>query len=194
MVIFFVNWSVVVPGASDNLTGSFVSVALAKYFHDKNIKLKNTEVYFMVTGSEEVGLRGAKAFVKKRNRELSTIETVAIASDTFTDLEYLSVMEKDLHGTVKRHPGMCLLLKKSAENVYINIKNATVVIGSTDATAFTQGGIPACGLTAMDPAPPKWYHTHFDTEEWLNPECIENSLSILIEAVKNYDKSGLSLN
>lgn len=191
LIIFFVDWSIVVPGANDNLTGSFVSVALAKLFHDEKLRLKNTEVYFMVTGSEEAGLRGAKAFIKNHIRELKEIETIAIALDTFTDLEYMAAMNKDLHGTVKHHPGVCLLLIKSAEKIGFDLKYATVSIGSSDATAFTQGGVPACALTAMDPAPPKWYHTHFDTVEVLNPKCIGKSVDILFEAIKMYDESGL---
>lgn len=191
LIMFFVDWSVVVPGANDNLTGSFVSVALAKLMKDNNLKLKNTEVYFMVTGSEEAGLRGAKAFVKKHGRELKEIETIAIAIDTFTDIEYLAAMERDLNGTVKHHPGVLSLLKKSAEKTGFDLKYSSVYIGSSDATAFTQGGIIAAALTAMDPAPPKWYHTHFDTVDILKPKCIEKAIDILMETLYMYDEEGL---
>ena len=191
VIIFFVDWSIVVPGANDNLTGSFVSVALAKLMEDNNLKLKNTEIYFMVTGSEEAGLRGAKAFVKKHERELKEIETIMIAIDTFADIEYLAAMSKDLNGTVKHHPGVLLLLKKSAEKIGFNLKYSSVFIGSSDATAFTQVGIPSAALTAMDPGPPKWYHTHFDTIDVLKPKCIEKSIEILMETLYMYDEEGL---
>jgi len=191
LVIFFIDWKIVVPGANDNLTGSFVSVALAKIMKDNNLKLKNTEVYFMVTGSEEAGLRGAKAFVKKHERELKEIETVAIAIDTFTDIEYLAAMNRDLNGTLKHHSGVLSLLKKSAEKTGFDLKYSSIFIGSSDATAFTQGGIPAAALTAMDPAPPKWYHTHFDTVDILKPKCIEKGIDILMETLFMYDEEGL---
>ena len=55
------NENRVVDGANDNLTGCYMGIAILKELHDAGITLENTEVGVILAGSEESGLRGAKA-------------------------------------------------------------------------------------------------------------------------------------
>ncbi|HNT88277.1 MAG TPA: M28 family peptidase, partial [Candidatus Hydrogenedentes bacterium] len=60
-MFFFSDFRRVVPGANDNLTGSLLAIAIAKYLHETDTRFDHTEVQYLITGSEEAGLRGAKA-------------------------------------------------------------------------------------------------------------------------------------
>ncbi len=59
------NTSVIVDGANDNLTGCYMGIAVMKALHDEGIELENTEVGVLLTGSEEAGIRGARAWAKR---------------------------------------------------------------------------------------------------------------------------------
>lgn len=74
--LFFENKKRPVMGANDDLTGCFISMAVVKYMQQHDIRFENTEVWVVLTGSEEAGLRGAKAFCKAHKNELSDVETV----------------------------------------------------------------------------------------------------------------------
>ena len=50
-----------VDGANDNLTGCYMGIAILKAMKDAGIELEHTEVGVILSGSEEAGLRGAKA-------------------------------------------------------------------------------------------------------------------------------------
>ena len=77
--LFFENKKRPVMGANDDLTGCFISMAVVKYMQQHDIRFENTEVWVVLTGSEEAGLRGAKAFCKAHKNELSDVETVCRA-------------------------------------------------------------------------------------------------------------------
>ncbi|MHA1437643.1 MAG: M28 family peptidase, partial [Promethearchaeota archaeon] len=100
---------------------------------------------------------------------------------------------KDMNGIIKHHPAVCQLLKKAAENCKYEIKYQTVYIGATDAAAFSKSGIPASSIEAMDPGPPRWYHTRYDNWKDMNRECIKAGFKIALETIRLYDKEGLSL-
>ena len=60
-----------------------------------------------------------------------------------------------------------------------------------DAAAFTQKKIKATGFAAMDPTPPKYYHTRLDTPDLLVPEALEVGVKVLLETACLYDSEGL---
>ena len=59
------------------------------------------------------------------------------------------------------------------------------------AKAFTQRGIKATGFAAMDPTPPRYYHTRLDTPELLVPEALKIGSQVMLEAAFLYDAEGL---
>lgn len=188
--IFFQSWTKSVPGASDNLSGCYVGMATMKALGEADVRFENTEVVMICSGSEEAGLRGAKAYSKAHEQELKDIPTIVVAMDTFRDLETMAVYDRDLSGTLKHHDGVKKLVHDACANCGFDVKYESVYIGASDAAAFTQRGIPATGFAAMDPAPPRYYHTRLDTPENLRPDCIEVGIEIMIEALCMYDKNG----
>ncbi len=191
--IRFSNFKVVSPGANDNLSGVFSSIAVAKLMKDKGISLKNTEVWFFQTGSEEAGLRGAKAYVKAHAEELKTIEKLYLGIDTLRDLEFMAVYNKDLNGTVALDERGARLLKEAASKAGHDLDYASVFLGSSDAAAFMQGGVPSILLAAQDPAPLNYYHTRFDTVDNLNENAIKEGIKVVLAAVQLYDEKGLEI-
>ncbi len=189
--LFYTHFSVVSPGANDNLSGVFISLAIAKDFHEKNCRLENTEIGYLITGSEEAGLRGAKAFIDAHGDEYRDVETVFVALDTFRDLDHLSVYNKDMNGTVEHDPAVCRLLQTAGKDAGMDLPFATVTVGSTDGAAFTQGNHRAAALCAMDPHPADFYHTRRDHWSNMDEECIRKTIEILGAAIALYDRQGL---
>ena len=189
--LFFQSWTKSVPGASDNLSGCYVGMGTIKALAEADVRFENTEVVMICSGSEEAGLRGAKAYAKAHEQELKDIPTVVVAMDTFRDLETMAVYDRDLSGTLKHHKGVKELVHDACANCGYDVKYESIYIGACDAAAFTQRGIPATGFAAMDPAPPRYYHTRLDTPENLRPDCIEVGIEVMIETLCMFDKNGV---
>lgn len=193
-VLFFTNFRRVVMGANDNLTGSVASIAVLKYLADNNITFENTEVVALTTGCEEAGLRGAKAYATKHNAELKEIPTVFFGMDTLKDYDYMAIYNRDMTGTVKNDPRVCALMKKGAERAGLDVPYASVYFGSSDAARVTKLGIPAGTLAAMDPGPPRYYHTRGDVPEIMEQKTIEKCLDICLQTLFIFDEYGLKDN
>lgn len=189
--LFFQSWTKSVPGASDNLSGCYVGMAAVKALDEAKVRFENTEVVVICSGSEEAGLRGSKAYAKAHEKELKEIPTCVVALDTFRDLETMAVYHRDLSGTLQHHDGTKVLVHDACANCGFDVKYESIYIGGSDAASFTQRGIPATGFAAMDPAPPRYYHTRLDTPENLRPEAIKAGIEIMIEACCMFDKDGI---
>lgn len=189
--ILFNNLGVVAPGANDNLTGTFLATGILRQFREAGVQLKNTELMAVITGSEEAGLRGAKAWAKRHREECKDVETVVIAIDTIRDLEHLMIYNKDLNGTLAHDPTVCQLLKQASLNLGLDLKWGTVTLGSSDGTAFTQEGFKCAAVCAMDPHPAHYYHNRRDTWQDMNAECLNVTAALLVEAIRLYDEEGL---
>ena len=191
---FFTNYKMPVVGATDDLTGCFISLAVAKFLFDNDIRFENTEVQVLLTGAEEAGLRGSKAYAKAHKDELKNdgIETVFVSVDTIRDFDFMDIVEKDLNGLVKNDPRVVNLIKEGAAIAgYNNVTSSPISLGSTDATAFSQIGVPAATFIAMDPTPARYYHTRLDTEDNLEPKTIEAGVKIALETAFLFDEKGI---
>ena len=180
-----------VEGANDNLTGCLCSMALPRFMQDNDIRFENTEVMVVLTGSEESGLRGAKAFVKEHKKDFDDVETVFIALDTVRDYDFMSVYHKDMTGTVKNDAVVSKLLQDGGALAGYELPFKTVSFGSSDAAAITKGGMRATCFAAMDPAPARYYHTRLDTADNLDLKTIEAGVGIVLETAFLYDEKGL---
>lgn len=194
LLSLYINYKECSPGANDNLTGCMVGAAVLKFLDDNDVRFENTEVVAFFSGSEEEGLRGTKDYAKKHNQELKEIETVFVALDTFKDYEDMFIYNRDMSGLTKHDERACKLIKKAAENAGIDMKYSVIFAGASDAAAMTQAGIPSVSLAAMNPGPPRYYHTRRDTADILDLKTIEKGLEIALEATYIFDEKGLCEN
>ena len=193
-LFLFVDFKTISPGANDNLTGTYAAVTALRMLDMAGVDFENTEVCSMITDGEEAGLRGCKQWAKDHYDEYvnSGVETAVLCVDTLTDLEYLNVYNRDMTGTVKHNEKFSKLVMDSAiEAGHDDLKFANVFFGSSDAAAFTQAGITATCLAAMDPAPADYYHNRRDSYDRLVPEAIKTGYEVIMSTILNFDERGL---
>lgn len=190
LLFTFVDFGRISPGANDNLTGTYAAVCALRMLDMAGVEFENTEVVAMITDGEEAGLRGAKAFAAEHKDEYanSGVDTAVLCVDTLTDLEYLNVYYKDMTGTVKNDKEFSELVRKSAADAgYDSAQLANLFFGASDAAAFSQAGIKATCLAAMNPAPADYYHNRRDSYDRLVPEAIETGYKTVLATIFNFD-------
>ncbi len=186
---FMVNYRRVVDGANDNLTGCYVGIAVLKALKDEGIELENTEIGVILTGSEEIGLRGSKAWVEAHKGEFQDVPTFIYAYDTINDPKYLMANYRDLNGTVKCDKDVADLFYEAAQAVGVPCKKGMVppLGGAVDAAAFTQGGFRAAGVTGLNHKLEQYYHTRLDSYDNMNKDGIANCFAASVKMLEMFD-------
>ena len=186
---FMENYNLVVDGANDNLTGCYMGIAVLKYLKDEGIELENTEVGVILTGSEEIGLRGSKAWVEAHKDEFKDVPTFIYAFDTINEPKYLMANYRDLNGTVKSDAEVADLFYEAAQEVGVPCKKGWIppLGGAVDAAAFTQGGFRAAGITGLNHKLERYYHTRLDTYTNMNKDGIANCFAATVKTLEMFD-------
>lgn len=178
-----------VDGANDNLTACYMGIAILKAMKDQGIKLEHTEVGVILSGSEEAGLRGAKAWCEQHKGEFDDVPTWIYSFDTIHDPKFLGVNYRDLNAAVKADKEVCDSFMDAAKELGIPC-NKTLVPpfgGATDSAAFAQAGFKATGVTALNHVLEDYYHTLKDTYTNLNKDCLADCYSIAVKCLENFD-------
>lgn len=186
---FMWNEKRIVDGANDNLSGCYIGMAILKMLHDEGIELENTEIGVVLTGSEEAGLRGAKAWAAKHKDEFNDVPTFVYSYDTITQNEQLMVNYRDLNGTVKVDKDVSDLFIEACQELNIPCKKGMVppLGGATDSAGFAQAGMRATGVTALNHALPDFYHTRLDTPDALNASCLADCFAASVKVLEMFD-------
>ncbi|MEG2454511.1 MAG: M20/M25/M40 family metallo-hydrolase, partial [Clostridia bacterium] len=184
---FLWNEKIVVDGANDNLTGCYMGISVLKALYENGIELENTEVGLLISGSEEAGLRGAKAWCEAHPTEYKDVETIIFAYDTIHEGRFLGVNTKDLNNFVKADPTAVSLFYDAAKQLNVPIQKCSVPLGATDSAAFNQGGYKCVGITAMDHNLQSYYHTRLDSYDNLDPEGLANCFAVSVQALENFE-------
>lgn len=186
---FMWNRNKIVDGANDNLSGCYMGMAILKMLHDEGIELENTEVGVVLSGSEEAGLRGAKAWCEAHADEFNDVPTFVISYDTIAQSEHLSVNYRDLNATVKVDKDVSDLFYEACEALDIPCGKGMVppLGGATDSAAFAQAGMRSTGITALNHALPDFYHTRLDTPDALNKKCLADCFAASVKALEMFD-------
>lgn len=186
---FMWNSKRVVDGANDNLTGCYMGIAILKMLKDEGIEFENTEIGVVLSGSEEAGLRGAKAWCEAHKDEFNDVPTFVYSYDTITQSEFLSVNYRDLNGTVKVDKDVSDLFYEACEELGIPCGKGMVppLGGATDSAAFAQAGMRSTGITALNHALPDFYHTRLDTPDALNKTCLADCFAASVKVLEMFD-------
>ena len=180
----------VVDGANDNLTGCLMGVTLLKEMEEQGIRLENTEIGVILTGSEEAGLRGAKAWCEAHKEDYRDVPTCVISFDSIYNPDWLMVNRRDLNNTVDSDEDLCDYFLLAAEDAGVPCRDGKVPLfgGATDSAAFTQGGFRSIGITGLSHRLERFYHTRLDTPENLSPGALENCYRATAEFVYAADR------
>ena len=186
---FMWNRKKIVDGANDNLTGCYMGMAILKLLKDEGIELENTEVGVLFSGSEEAGLRGAKAWCEAHADEMNDVPTFIYAYDGIAQSEHLMVNYRDLNSTVKADKDVADLFYESCQELGIACKKGAVppLGGATDSAAFAQAGLRSVGITALNHALPDFYHTRLDTPDALNKKCLADCFAASVRVLEKFD-------
>jgi len=180
------------PGANDNLTGCFTAIGTLKCLKESGIRFENTEVCALLSGSEEAGLRGAKAWAEQHEKEWKDVETYVIAFDTCTDYDYVTIYERDMTNLVKNSKEVCDLIDKACADPEINhpLPHGGVPFGASDAAALSRAGVKAACIAGQNPKYAPYYHNRRDVPDALKPETMALCLDIAIQCAEEFDKMG----
>ncbi|MCM1544453.1 MAG: M20/M25/M40 family metallo-hydrolase [Ruminococcus sp.] len=186
---FMVNYRRVVDGANDNLSGCYMGIAILKALKDEGIEFENTEIGVVLTGSEEAGLRGAKAWCEQHKGEFDDVPTFIFSYDTIHDPKFLMTNYRDLNGTVKADKDVSDLFMEAAQAVDVPCKKGWVppLGGATDSAAFAQAGFRATGVTGLNHKLEDYYHTRRDTYDNMNEEGLANCFAASVKALEMFD-------
>lgn len=187
---FMVNYRRVVDGANDNLSGCYMGIALLKALKDEGIEFENTELGVVLTGSEEAGLRGAKAWCEAHKDEFSDVPTFIYSYDTIHDPKFLMVNYRDLNGTVKADKDASDLFMEAADELKIQCKKGMVppLGGATDSAAFAQAGMRAAGITGLNHKLESYYHTRRDSYDNMNLDGLANCFAATVKVLEKFDE------
>ena len=183
------NENRVVDGANDNLSGCYMGIAILKALKEEGIKFENTEVGVILTGSEEAGLRGAKAWCAAHKGEFDDVPTFIFSYDTIHDPKFLMTNYRDLNGTVKADKDVSDLFMEAAKELDISCKKGWVppLGGATDSAAFAQAGFRATGVTGLNHKLEDYYHTRRDTYDNMNEQGLADCFAISVKALEMFD-------
>ncbi len=186
---FMVNYRRVVDGANDNLSGCYMGIAILKALKDEGIEFENTEIGVVLTGSEEAGLRGAKAWCEAHKGEFDDVPTFIFSYDTIHDPKFLMTNYRDLNGTVAADKDVSDLFMEAAEAVNIPCKKGWVppLGGATDSAAFAQAGFRATGVTGLNHKLESYYHTRRDSYDNMDAQGLANCYAASIKALEMFD-------
>lgn len=183
------NKNRVVDGANDNLSGCYMGISILKALQDEGIEFENTEVGVIISGSEEAGIRGARAWCKAHKGEFDDVPTFIYSYDTIHDPKYLMANYRDLNATVKSDKDVSDLFMEAAEDLGIHCLKGMVppLGGATDSAAFSQGGLRATGITGLNHALEDYYHTRRDTYDNMNAEGLADCYAVSIKVLEKFD-------
>lgn len=183
------NKNRVVDGANDNLSGCYMGIAILKALKDEGIEFENTEIGVILTGSEEAGLRGAKAWCEAHKGEFDDVPTFIFSYDTIHDPKYLMTNYRDLNGTVKADKDVSDLFMEAAKELDIPCKKGWVppLGGATDSAAFAQAGFRATGVTGLNHKLEDYYHTRRDTYDNMNLDGLAGCYAVSVKVLEMFD-------
>jgi hypothetical protein len=189
-IINFISWDPkrASPGAMDNLSGIAVSKTIMKYFKDHPEESpKNCRIILAAFGSEEAGLRGSRAFVKKYRSTLLNGDVWVMNVDGVADLDYFNILQGEIMLGVKYDEEFTTFLRNAYERAGVKYGTFYLDVGASDAVTFIRINKKAITFSAQDNTPRENYHTHLDTIDKVDPRAIEKMNEIILDVIHQID-------
>jgi len=182
-----------VLGANDNLSASAVAVAIGKYLSEN--RPKSVEIWIGSQGSEEVGDKGAKAFVEKYGKMGILDNSYAVVLECCGAAEDMFLIEKDMHRAAYDTEINRMLLQAHTEAKkenpdLLNIRTGSLKIGSCDACRYIHEGFKAAALMGMEHIKNRAvnWHSANDAPENINRKVLRDFLDVSLKFIEIVDK------
>ena len=182
----------VVLGANDNLSASAVAVAIGKHLSEN--RPNNVEIWVGSQGSEEVGDRGAEAFVEKYGKLGVLDNSYTVVLECCGAAEDMFLIEKDMHQAVYDTEINSMLLQAHKEAKIenpdlLNIRTGSLKIGACDACRYIHKGFKAAALMGMEHIKNKAvnWHSVNDAPENIDKEILRDFLDVSLKFVDIVD-------
>ncbi len=132
-------------GVSASLLPSALLLSVLKQLSDSVFRYDNTELVFLITGSEYSGRAGAYAFAKRHRKLYSDVPTIFISLEEITSSDNLAVFFKDGSGT-QGSRAVASVIAQAAENLEIPLNKENSMLGTSTFTPFAKQGFESCAL------------------------------------------------
>ncbi|GAH34993.1 unnamed protein product, partial [marine sediment metagenome] len=182
----------VVLGANDNLSATAVAVAIGKHLSEN--RPRNVEVWIGSQGSEEVGDKGAKAFVEKYGKIGILDNSYTVVLECCGAAEDMFLIEKDMHRAVYNTEINNWLLQahadvKTKNPDLLNIRTGSLKIGSCDACRYIHEGFKAAALMGMEHIKNKAvnWHSVNDAPVNIDKKILSDFLEVSLKFVELVD-------
>lgn len=154
-------------GAWDNGTGSVTVLKLAEHFANKKPKYTTT---FILCGSEERGLLGSHAYVKKHEKTLDKIKFCI-------NIDMVGSLIANLICCVTAEEA-CVGYTDYFAKIYGKSLHVYQDVYSSDSTPFADKGIPAISFGSYSMVTP--IHNRYDTMDIVNEELLDKDIEFIV--------------
>ncbi len=194
--LFFLMSSAWCPGAADNLNSTSMILALAAHFRserDAGRPLRHTRLLVLSNDGEEIGERGAMAYLRAHGAELLATPTAVLNIDTICHADDLTVLTSDRNGLCGLSESMVSDLAEVASDVGVSLKRKPFPLGfgATDAWPFAAAGLEVTSMFGMPTdLVTSWhaYHTSSDTTQNIEAAAVSATLEIAFAYIKHVDE------
>jgi aminopeptidase YwaD len=182
------------PGAGDNLIGCAIGIKLAEAFSGPSGALQGTRVIVLLSDGEEVGQKGAKAFIEKNRALLAGLDTLAINVDSIYEYEDIAILRRDRNGMTGLSKSLAGKIGATAKRLGHEFKSASIPFlgGGTDGGQFARAGMATASIIGLPIGARRdeiLMHTMRDLPERIAERAVAAVIEVICEYVKGADAS-----
>lgn len=186
MSVILINNRKVASGISSSIIPSAILLSIMKQFHDNSFRYEKTEICCLISGSEYSSRAGSYHFAKKHKRLYTDVPTVFIPLEEITTSRKLSVFFNDGSGT-RGSSEVASVIGEAAENLQIEIKKESSLLGTSAYTPFSKYGFDACSLGTSKKHISKTISANSDKLDTVSRKAISDVGGLVIETLNYYD-------
>lgn len=179
-------------GANDNASGAATVLAFAEYF--KKHPLNNTELYFVLSGCEEVGAFGARVFAHEYKKYIPGAYWFTLDGLGASESVPAILATETFLVSIKSNKKLMKLAKETRDK---NPNDEAFILPEfrgayTDSSPGGMEGFKVISLLALkkDGALPTW-HTLSDNFQNVDRQTLQKCVNFSLNFISNIDKSAL---
>ena len=187
-----IELSSVVPGANDDASGVATALSLAEALDAD--PPRHLAVGVLLTGGEECGMEGMRAFVHEHRPELDRASTYFLALETLGIGRLHYVTGEGLavtYGHSKRLAQLCAAISSASAEDGGDLEARPIALANgSDALPPTLAGYPAITVRclAANGRPGLEHHTPRDVPERIEPQTLDRARRFVLELVRQLDR------